>query len=295
MSAHNPYVVVGVDGSKDGLIALDWAVDAAVRRQWALRVVHVVDDTEPAELAPVMVRMLVSDDGGEVIEDAAAELARLRADASRLELRHGDPADVLLRMGRDGGLLVIGRRGMEGFAELAVGSVSQVCAALAEVPVVVVPDRWSPGGPPAGRLVVGVDESANCLQAVEFAFEDAASRGACLLAVHAVKVPEVYPAHDVWSDPDEPPWSPEVERRMAELLVKVGERFPDVPVERRIARGHPVQVLAAASSTADLVVVGGLGRRVYSALRLGSVSRGLLHHAACPVAVIHQTIHQVPT
>ena len=130
---------------------------------------------------------------------------------------------------------------------------------------------------------------------MEFAFEEAASREASLLAVHAVKVPEVYPARDVWPDPDEPPWSFEVERRMAGLLVKVGERFPDVPVERRITRGHPVQVLAAASSTADLVVVGGLGRRVYSALRLGSVSRGLLHHTACPVAVIHQTIHQVPT
>jgi nucleotide-binding universal stress UspA family protein len=288
MNAQNPYVVVGVDGSKDGLIALDWAVDTAKRRRWALRVLHVVDDTEPAELAPVMVRMLVPDDGSEVIEDAAAELARLGAGVSRLELRHGDPANVLLQMSRDSGLLVIGRRGMEGFAELAVGSVSQVCAALTEVPVVVVPDQWNPGGPPAGRVVVGVDESENCLRALEFAFGEAASRTATVVAVRAIKVPEVYPAEDNWPNPDEPPWSPEIEVRMAELLSSVGKRYPDVPVEKRITQGHPVQVLAAASSTADLVVVGGLGRRVSSPLRMGSVSRGLLHHTACPVAIIHQ-------
>jgi nucleotide-binding universal stress UspA family protein len=289
MSDQNRYVVVGVDGSKDGLIALDWAVDAAARRRWALRVVHVVDEEETTELAPAMVRMLVPDDGSEVIEDAAAELARLGAGTGRLELRHGYPADVLLQLGRDGGLLVVGRRGMEGFAELAVGSVSQVCAAMAEVPVVVVPDRWSPGGPPIGRVAVGVDESASCLQALDFAFEEAASRSATVVAVRAIKVPDVYPAEDHWPNPDAPPWSPAVETRTAELLSSVRERYPDVLVETRIIQGHPVQILAAVSLAADLVVVGGLGRRVFSPLRMGSVSRGLLDHAACPVAVIHQT------
>jgi nucleotide-binding universal stress UspA family protein len=51
--------------------------------------------------------------------------------------------------------------------------------------------------------------------------------------------------------------------------------------------GHPVQVLAQHSKAADLVVVGGVGRAEFTPLRLGSVSRGLLHHTQCPVAIVH--------
>ena len=285
------YVVVGVDGSKDGLIALDWAVDAGARRRWPVRVVHVVDDDVPRELAPAMVRMLVPDDGSEVIEDAAAELSRLGTDAARLELRRGYPADVLLTMARDsGGMLVIGRRGMEGFAELAAGSVSQVCAALAEVPVVVVPDQWSPDAPRHGRIVVGLDGTAGSLPALDFAAEEAASTGSTLVAVRSIKVPEAYPLEDFWLDPECAAWSPRIDEELEAQLAPVRERYPGLTVQTRIATGHPIQVLATESTTADLVVVGGAGRRVFTAIRMGSVSRGLVDHTTCPLAILHTAI-----
>lgn len=287
----NPYVVVGVDGSKDGLIALDWAVEVGARRRWPVRVVHVVDDEAPGELAPAMVRMLVPDDGSEVIEDAAAELSRLGTDAARLELRRGYPADVLLKMARDaGGMLVIGRRGMEGFAELAAGSVSQVCAALAEVPVIVVPDLWSPEAPRKGRVVVGLDGTAGCLPARDFAAEEAASTGSVLLAVRSIKLPESYPVEDYWLDPECAAWSPNVDEKLAAELAPVRDRYPELTVQTRIATGHPIKVLATESASADLVVVGGAGRKVFTAIRMGSVSRGLIDHTACPVAIIHTAI-----
>ena len=283
----SPYVVVGVDGSKDGLIALDWAVAAAARRRWPVRVVNVVDDETPGELAPAMVRLLVPDDGSEVIEDAAAELSRLGTDAARMEIRRGYPADVLLAMGRDGGLLVIGRRGRDGFAELATGSVSQVCAALAEVPVVVVPDQWSPDAPPHGRVVIGLDGTAGSVAALEFAAQEATNTAAALLAVRAVKLPETYPAEDFWLDPEAAGWSPQVDHEPDEQLAPIRERFTELKIETCVAAGHPVQVLAKESAAADLLVVGGAGRKVFTGLRMGSVSRGLVDHTACPLAIIH--------
>lgn len=283
-----PPVVVGVDGSKDGLIALDWAIEDAALRRLPLRVVHVVDDQAASELAPAMVRMLTPDDGTDILEDAADELAKIGVGEAMLEIRHGHPAQTLLEAGRPGGLLIVGRRGLDGFAELAIGSTSQVCAALAGIPVVVVPDQWNPVAPSRGRVVVGVDGSESCQLALGFAFEEAALRSAGVLAVHAVRLPDVYPGVDIWPDPDQAGWSDQVERLLTSSLAGWPERYPDVGVERQIVGGHPVQVLAAASETADLVVVGGRGRSLFTALRMGSVSRGLLHHTACPVAIIHQ-------
>ena len=48
----------------------------------------------------------------------------------------------------------------------------------------------------------------------------------------------------------------------------------------------PVNALSDASATADLVVVGSRGMGAIGSALLGSVSRGVLHHAHCPVAVV---------
>ncbi|WP_405059975.1 universal stress protein [Kribbella sp. NBC_01505] len=44
---------------------------------------------------------------------------------------------------------------------------------------------------------------------------------------------------------------------------------------------------AAAASQAQIVVMGGHHRSHLSVLLLGSVVRGVLQHATCPVAVVH--------
>ena len=284
-------VIVGVDGSRDGLTALAWSVDHAVRSRAPIRVVHVVDDSiPPGHLSPATLRMLDATDGSEILQDAATEFRRLGRGAvsASFEIQHGHPAEVLLDLAAPAALLVVGRRGLEGFAELIVGSTSQVCAALSDAPVVVVPDCWPPGAPSTRRVIVGVDGTASCQPALDFAFGIASMRGASLTVVHAARMPELYPPPDLWLSADQPPWSPDVEHLVAESLAGWAEKFPDVAVETRLVAGHPVEILAAASATADLVVVGGVSRARFSALRLGSVSRGLLHHAACPVAVVHE-------
>lgn len=280
-----PRVVVGVDGAKDGLLALAWAMQYAADRDGSVHVVYVVDTTRPQ--APADRVALYVD--AEVLDEAAGEFDRLGYTCldRTFDLRHGAPAEVLLEIARASGLLVIGRRGRGGFAELIVGSVSQKCAALG-ASVVIVPDHWSPDRK-ADRVVVGLDGSEYCQQALDFGFDAAARLGCQLRAVHAIDVPPSVPRTDLWSDPDGPPeWADDADRLLTETLAGWQQKYPNVPVEAAAIPGHPVEVLCTESHDADLIVVGGLGRTRFTQLRMGSVSRGLLHHTTCPVAIIHQ-------
>ena len=279
-----PAVVVGLDGSPDGLLALDWAVAFAAARGWTVRALHVVDDGLPAQpLTAVAER----DDGTDVLDDAADELDRLGCSNAVLEIGYGHPAQALLKASDAAAALVIGRRGIGGFAELMLGSTSQVCAALARTTLVVVPDTWRPDGLTRGQIVVGVDGSPSGQAALGFAFEMAAERAAELTLVHVPEVPESFPRPDLWVDPDDAPWHHDARKVVGEAVAGWPEKYPDVVFRTRYPVGHPVQVLGKESDYADLIIVGGLGRTEFTELRLGSVSRGLLHHAHCPVAIVH--------
>jgi len=63
---------------------------------------------------------------------------------------------------------------------------------------------------------------------------------------------------------------------------------PDIEVERKLLRSHPVAVLleTAESAGAQLVVTGGRRHRLPGVV-VGSVARGVLHHATIPVAIFH--------
>jgi nucleotide-binding universal stress UspA family protein len=282
-------VLVGIDGSRDGLIALTWAASYATLQGAPLHAVYVVDDEQHP---PAGVPLVGPDDGTEVLDDAVQELDRIGFRTATLEVRHGHPAQVLLELAERSTALVVGRRGMGGFAELVLGSTSQVCTALStDVPLVVVPDTWDPDAPAHGRIVVGVDGSVEGQDAVRFAFEMASATHAGIRAVHAVEIRENYPDPRVWLDPNRHPSIDTSDQLLAQTLESWTSKYSDVAVEQRGVTDHPVLVLARESADADLIVVGGVGRTAFSELRLGSVARGLLYHSRCPVAVVH---HQEP-
>jgi nucleotide-binding universal stress UspA family protein len=55
-------------------------------------------------------------------------------------------------------------------------------------------------------------------------------------------------------------------------------------MELRIIRAQPVEALVAAAAAADLLVVGCRGRALEDPM--GSVGRGVIYHARCPVAIV---------
>jgi nucleotide-binding universal stress UspA family protein len=75
-------------------------------------------------------------------------------------------------------------------------------------------------------------------------------------------------------------------RVLSAALASITEKYPDVMVDERAEVGSPGACLVEASSRARLVVLGAHARSEMAAVLLGSVSRQVVHHAHCPVAVI---------
>ncbi|MFD9094517.1 universal stress protein, partial [Streptomyces collinus] len=150
----------------------------------------------------------------------------------------------------------------------------------------------APRPPPeaAARDVVvgqhgGPEDSADALR---FAFETAAARGAAVRAVRAWTLPPVfaYSPGSLKLLDDEGGLEPFERRSLAEAVRPWRERFPEVPVAEHVEMGSAAQVLLAAAARAQLMVVGRRAHRTAVGARIGSVAYGVLHHAGCPVAVV---------
>lgn len=138
------------------------------------------------------------------------------------------------------------------------------------------------------RIVVGVDGSDESIVACTWAVEEAARRGAELVAVIAWSAPAWF-ALEGGGAPEQERLAGELRDAAAATLDRVlepvlGER--PVPVERQVVEGNAVEALLHAAHHADLLVVGARGLGGFRGLLLGSVSAQLLHHATCPVVVV---------
>lgn len=279
-------VVVGYDGSDGSVQALDWSIEEARARRAPLTLCHAWQIPYPGLVPPPSEEIRKA--AGTVLEEGAEYAGKAAPD---LEVRRllvcGAPLQVLYEVGPAAELVVTGSRGRGGIAQLLLGSVSGQLAAHARFPVVVV--RGSMEAPPEyypGRVVAGLDGSAAAARAVAFAFDEAHLHGVPLTVVcawprAAAQAGEGTPFVDAAG------LRAMGEARFAELLGPLRTRYPDVRVEERFTDGRPEELLLEAAETARLVVVGARGLGGVRGVLLGSVSQAVLHHAPCPVAVLH--------
>jgi nucleotide-binding universal stress UspA family protein len=137
-------IIVGVDGSEGSVQALRFAIEEAKIRGAELRAVsawHVPPAVYGAGWAPASTdvdefRKLAESALRESVEEAGAAQAGIEVTSI---VREGHPVDLLVEESGDADLLVLGTRGLGGFKELLLGSVSQQCAHHASCPVVIVP------------------------------------------------------------------------------------------------------------------------------------------------------------
>jgi nucleotide-binding universal stress UspA family protein len=138
--------------------------------------------------------------------------------------------------------------------------------------------------PACGQIVVGVDDSTACEPALAYAFEQARLRGATLRALYAWQLPVNVLVPQVSYGMDEARTAPH--QVVTDRLEAFRKEYPQVRVVEDVRCADPVDALTKASAEADLLVVGSHGRGAVAAALLGSVSRGVLHHARCAVAVV---------
>jgi nucleotide-binding universal stress UspA family protein len=146
-------------------------------------------------------------------------------------------------------------------------------------------------------IVVGVDGSECANAALAFAAAEAALREGRLVVVSAWEVPSaIYgggfaPALDA----ETLQGFGERARAIAEAaVVAVKKVQPSVVCEAKAVEGQAAAVLLQEAADATLIVVGNRGLGGFARLLLGSVSQQVVHHAACPVVVVHSQTASSP-
>ncbi|NMO57281.1 universal stress protein [Actinoplanes sp. TBRC 11911] len=278
-------IVVGVDGSDRGLAAVEAAAAEAALRHRPLHIVHALVWVPAGVSTSLPVHRFSYEQGEKFVTEAVALAARCAPQvAVTCEVVPGGPAIVLLDASRRASLLVIGDRSLNnGLAELVIDPVALRLATHGTCPVLVIRGDARADGP----VVVGVDGSPDSVEALAFAAEEADLRGAEMVALHAwdranhTELNDNLPmTSEFWSDGDE-------ERRvLAESLAGLAEKYPDLRISRQVRHGSARRLLGDWSRSAQLVVVGTRGHRGLTSVVLGSVGRHLVHHAACPTAVV---------
>ena len=143
-------------------------------------------------------------------------------------------------------------------------------------------------------IVVGVDGSDASIEALRWAADEARLRATTLRAVHAWSFMPMQPIGDpgmlaMPAGDLAGQLGAENEAARRSLEVALSEALgsePDLELEQRLVEGDAGDALVAESATAELVVVGSHGRTGLKAALLGSVSRHVVSHAACPVVVV---------
>jgi nucleotide-binding universal stress UspA family protein len=276
-------IVVGTDGSPPSEHAVAWAADEAALYRRDLRIVHAIEKWPfdiPLTIAPGEAASLTR--AGSVVLAGAERVAHGRRPGVQVnvEAASGRTVQVLAEHSREAFELVVGHRGLGGFAGLLLGSVGLGIVRNAASPVVLVR-----GEPAAGRgeIAVGIglgDDSA----ALEYAFRTAAVRSARLRIVHAWPFPEAL---------DEPGAGADLRRieerarwRVIEAHAPMRKRHPGVDVVEDIVQENTAAALVTASRDVDLVIAGTRPHRGLPVARSHAVTHALIHHAHCPVAVV---------
>jgi nucleotide-binding universal stress UspA family protein len=285
MTAPAPTILVGVDGSEQSRLAVDWAAAEAIALGVDLTVCNAnilgadldADPHSPYGEALTLAR--------EIVHDAADRAQRAWPRLGVISrITAGGPEHGLCREAEHARLLVVGNHGVDFFTGLLLGSVSAYVAAHAPCPAVVV---HGDGRHTAGRpVVVGVANDGS-EAALAFGFDFAARHQRPLIATHAFRLPPPDPrVHPSLGAPGH-----SYGRAAAQLLegatARLQEKYPDVPVELRPLDYRATRGLLALSAEAGLLVLATHWRHPTLGYALGSVAQHVLRHAACPVAVVH--------
>jgi nucleotide-binding universal stress UspA family protein len=284
MSTPSNAIVVGV-GAEGSVSALRFAVEEARRSARPVHLVHVLQLPASEAYAGLY---------GEALEGARSTLARAVEQADQLA---GDDVVVtseLVSMGRvvdelttrtsGDQLLVLEHRAFGRLHRLVGGSVVQSVAGRAHVPVISVPEEWSPRTGATALVTAAVQDPLEAPVVLRAAFDEARKLRASLVVLHAW-----------WLDSgfDEGVIDREMREESAEraridlqhVLAPLHSAFSDVEVAIDVRHAPPAEAVLDAAEVSDLVVIGRRHHLLPLRTHLGPVARAVLGHAVAPVLV----------
>lgn len=282
-----PLIVVGVDGSEDGLRAVRFGANVALRMDSELLLVNAVDDTLMAGAWGVVYDPEVLQSAGLTANEQARDLALsigLPEHRIKTEVVMGSPGGVMARLSEVADLVVVGRRAATGLERMFVGSTSVAVVANASCPVVVISAAAHPDPVGEKRIVgVGLQTSPGSEKTLAAGFQQAQRLDARLEVVHAIQPPVGLFAKKL--SPAELDEQVRFAKGGIEAIAnEIGLRYPDVEFRVEVAADSPINELVSRSAGYDLLVVG-VGESPIPGFALGGLMRGLLAHAECPLYV----------
>ena len=282
-------VVVGVDGSEDGLRAVKYGASFAAEIGGELLLVHAVDDAMLAGAWGVVYDPEVLQNAGVSANEAAAARAReigLPEERIRTEVVLGSPGGVLGRLSEVADLIVVGRRSVSGLERMFVGSTSVSVVASSRCPVLVISAAAHPQDVGNKKLIgVGLNTSRVNHSTLAAGFEQAQLLGARLEIVHALQ-----PPIGLFGPKLGPADLEELIRftrgGIEAMASEQTKTFPEVPYEVVVVAATPINEFVTRSENYDLLVLGA-GEEAIPGFGLGGLLRGLMAHSLCPLYITH--------
>jgi nucleotide-binding universal stress UspA family protein len=309
MNTNHAPIVVGIRDPEREDTLMSYAVAAALAEGRDLRLVHAVHPIVGAGGPGAMVvdYDIAQQIADEIIRRAVSRVRHLLEQAGAPETVHvvgvtlrGSAVDALVQEGRDADRVVLMRRQLARLHRIATGSVSNGVAARSSVPVVIVPEAWTPSstavGPGSFRVVVGLHGGGHRDQydegLVEQGFAQAVRHDGTLGFLHAWYLPSMY--DDAIVDrTSRNEWSEREGRRIQAALEPWTRRHQSVPTDVQVVHLPAGDALVEASRHASLLLLGrhGPGRPFP---HLGSVTRAVLREAHCPVEIVPAEVAAEP-
>lgn len=236
-----PTVVVGIDGSAAAANAARWAVDEAISRDIALRLVYVIDSSQSVAAGPegpltgrlAAARSALHDAHRGV--EATGKSVKVETDILR-----GTALTKLIEESRTASMICVGAIGLDR-SQRGAGSVAAALAVSALCPVAVIrrpAGRLSPAA--VSRVVVPADNPA----ALHYAFEEARLRQAPLRVISVSRA----------GGADDTDGTRSAQAQLSRRIARWTRSYPDVRVESAIVRGSLDRYLAANEEVDQLFV-----------------------------------------
>ncbi|KAA0079349.1 universal stress protein [Mycolicibacterium sp. P9-64] len=274
----SPSVVVGIDGSRNGISAALWAVDEAVERDIPLRLVCAVEPREGPVDPERAARALAT-------AEIAVRTALTAVESTdkpvkiEVEILQGLPAATLLEAGRAAEMICIGATGIKHATSGRVGSTAAALAGWAHSPVAII-RGYDPMSTTPRSVVVEVDQSPESDVLIERGIQEAQLRHAPLVVISAWQA-GVTDIHDGAAVDQQ---NRSLEAQLNRRLARWTRRYPKLDVQSVAVRGDLLNYLSPHAHSIQLVVVG--GRRSHGiAEMVGPPSYLALHDTDCSVLI----------